>query len=282
MADIDVSYLSLPLSYPSVPSGVDTAPHDPYACSTHALKTSYRLFAESKVVAQRGPCRLLSLPSEIRQHLLRFILPHTVTLNDCSKRSCHPSQRVDKIFWRRGCTAILAVNQQLWHEAAAILYGDAVFNLIVTYNGITFQFDRLLDSGLRPKQTPKFESIVRTKYWSLLKRVRVDIRLEDPYDAEIKYGFGGAGLIAGVAKQTTQLVNILRSSEALQSLEIALLCEARQGGLARDAEPAVLKPFLSLRSVRSSSWLGVDPAIAQRYSDQVSCEKTATESASAV
>lgn len=197
----------------------------------------------------------MKLPLEIRQHILTYVLPQTTT-------PAIPTRREARVIWLPGCTAVLAASKQLHDEAAESMYGNAEFHVQVSYDGIKFLlFKKLSGSGLTPKQTPDFKRQVRERYWCLIRRVRVMVVVEDSYTAEIKYGWGGPGLVAGVSRQVQVLVDILSRSAMLQSLRISLQWGVKMDqAFAHQEDQDMLKPFLSLRNVKQSSWDGPIPS----------------------
>lgn len=256
----DISHLSLPHSYPSVPSGQDNAPSDLYRRPAES-REGWQLFAKPSKPLKQGQCPLMTLPREIRELILTYVLPHTTIVE-----APNP-QNSNRFLWRQGCTSILATCKKLHEESSRIMYDNSNFLIQVHYESIRFLFYRLLKSGLRPRQTPDFERTVKERYWHLIRRVSVRIDVEDDYTAEIKYNYRGEGLVAGVRARMLRLVEVLGKCERLITLEVLFECQRSN---AWEVAEKVLEPFFALRNVRSSVWKGhLGPDLAGRLSSAV-------------
>lgn len=258
MALPDISHLSLPQAYSYVP------PIDQDLVNPHELRlrrqNPWELSSKPSIPKKTEGSTFMRLPLEIRQHILTYVLPQTIGLAGAPKRDA-------QVTWLPGCTAVLAASRQLHDEAAKMMYGNAEFLVQVSYDGIKFLLYRKLSgSGLTPKQTPELKRQVRERYWCLIRRVRVKIVVEDSYTAEIKYGWGGPGLVAGVNKQVQVLADILNRPSMLQTLRVTLQCARMTDSEQKEAQD-VLRPFRSLRNVMQSSWEGpIDPTFVEQLS----------------
>ncbi|KAF2095128.1 hypothetical protein NA57DRAFT_17408, partial [Rhizodiscina lignyota] len=205
----------------------------------------------------------LALPLELRLHIYSFILPHTIstdsdivntlkstpsTSQDNDSTSGNTSrisslQRsnsmtsllktfkaapVNCTLWRRGHTAILAVNHQIHNEAADVLYGDNFFSLTISYDRMLFHFAWQLPTGLQPRRSFEFLQWFSHGNIRRMRNFLITIEYVDSYTSTVKYNCGGAGLTAGLKGQVERLVKELRRqggsvTPPLKYVEVMLL-----------------------------------------------------------
>ena len=127
-------------------------------------------------------CLLLMLPVELRLKILEFVLPHTINI---------PRKGM---VWIRGSSAVLATSRLLYHEGLGIMYGRNTFVIDVVWDGITFAYQWLLQSGLVPKRTLAFPAKMAKRNISQIRRLVVRIHHVDNYTGMVKHNFGGPGL----------------------------------------------------------------------------------------
>lgn len=175
MEQIDISSnVQIPHSYPSMPTSFAPQDNLAYILGKAAKVPFHGSFAN----ARDQKCRLLALPTEIRQQIFSYVLPYTIKQEKRTGQSGHD------IVWCRSSTALFAASKQLHQECSTLLYGDAMFDVSVWYDSIRLEFRQLLDSGLIPKTTPKFLETVLPRYWQYVRNLRVTINIEDDYTGE--------------------------------------------------------------------------------------------------
>lgn len=183
--------------------------------------------------SQKPKFPLLELPLELRQQILRYLLPRTQEFRDSGSLGEHarnfsavkkrgakgmiiPSSAnasgVSNVVWQRGNIHVLGVCKQLHDECAELLYSTNTFLLFVTYGGISFRFRWLLPSGLAPSRSYNFIKLLPERYLHLIKRVVVHVDHVDSYTGMIKFNVDGNGLTHGLRKQVQSLVEALQAS----------------------------------------------------------------------
>ena len=187
--------------------------------------------------SQRPKFPLLKLPLELRQHILRYLLPYTREFKDSGKLGEHirnfsavkkrvakgmaipsaanssTSSSVSNVVWQRGNIKLLSVCKQLHDECADMLYGGNTFLLFLTYNGISFRFRWLTPAGAAPMTSKNFVENLADRYRHLVKRVVVHVDHVDSYLSMIKFGVDGAGFTHGLRNQVQRLVDALQPED---------------------------------------------------------------------
>lgn len=186
--------------------------------------------------SQKPKFPLLKLPLELRQQILKYLLPHTKEFRDSGSLGEHarnfsavkkreakgmiipnggnPSPAgISNVVWQRGNINILSVCKQLHQECAEMVYGTNTFLLFITYLDIKWRFRWLLPSGMAPSRHFKFLELMPEKYMRLIKRVMVHIDHVDSYTGMIKFNVGGKGLTHGLRLRVQLLVNALREGD---------------------------------------------------------------------
>ncbi|KAF2716287.1 hypothetical protein K431DRAFT_206131, partial [Polychaeton citri CBS 116435] len=174
----------------------------------------------------------LELPLELRQQILRYLLPYTKELSSTpfsqylSKyraaqeqgRSClnmftgfegRGLVRRSTVVWQKANVSVMSVCRQLHDECADILYGENTFLLLVDYSGVIFKFRWLSAAGLTPHSTFNFFTDIPRKYMIRLKRAIVYVDHVDSYTGMTKFNVGGPGLTHGLRTQVQRLVDAL-------------------------------------------------------------------------
>jgi hypothetical protein len=185
------------------------------------------------------PFAFLRLPYELRRKIYLYLLPYTETKSSAGSlvstttgtssaaSSAHkihlaslPSAKytANTTLWHRGNTALLAVSKQLHDECAALLYGENVFVLWVSYDTIQFRFRWVLASGLAPSCAFDFLQLVKGRYLGLVRKVVVTVDVVDEYTGMIKFNVGGSGLVYGLKLQVEKLVKALKKAEGEEGL----------------------------------------------------------------
>lgn len=184
--------------------------------------------------SQKPKFPLLSLPLELRQQILRYLLPRTQDSANDNTLASHarnfsavqkraqrglrlPNQPTgpaaagtSNVVWQRGNVSVLSVCRQLHDECAELVYGDNTFLLFVTFSGISFRFRWVLSSGLAPSRSYDFLELMPQRYLRLVKRCVLHVDHVDSYTGMIKFNVGGKGLTHGLRKQVQRLVDALK------------------------------------------------------------------------
>lgn len=229
-------YHPLPL-----PATTHTTP--PALSMTQTTAEILRLHSTQKSPLNQKPIKcsfpFLRLPYELRRKIYSYLLPHTETKSSAGSlvsdstgtsnaaSSAHkihlaslPSAKytANTTLWHRGQTSLLAVCKQLHSECSALLYGENVFVLWVSYDAIQFRFRWVLASGLAPSCTFDFLTLVKGGYLGLVKRVVVTVDVVDEYTGMIKFNVGGSGLVYGLKLQVRKLVRAMKEAEGDEGL----------------------------------------------------------------
>jgi len=180
----------------------------------------------------------LRLPYELRRKIYLYLLPYTETKVSAGSlvsttggsnaaSSAHkihlaslPSAKytANTTLWHRGNTALLAVSKQLHDECAALLYGQNVFVVWVSYDTIQFRFRWVLASGLAPSHAFDFLQLIKGRYLGLVRKLVVTVDVVDEYTGMIKFNVGGSGLVHGLKLQVAKLIKALRKAEGDEGL----------------------------------------------------------------
>jgi hypothetical protein len=255
----------------------------------------------------------LRLPYELRREIYLYLLPHTETKSSAGSlvsttgtsnaaSSAHkihlaslPSAKytANTTLWHRGNTTLLAVSKQLHDECAALLYGENVFVLWVSYDTIQFRFRWVLASGLAPSCAFDFLQLVKGRYLGLVRKVVVTVDVVDKYTGMIKFNVGGSGLVYGLKLQVAKLVKALKKAEreeGLRRLTVRLqngnegVPEGEKRGVGRakerdvrsiDEVQGVLEPLKELSGLREVILCG---AITDAYKEDLKKSMMATSS----
>ncbi len=180
-------------------------------------------------------CMILELPFEVRQEILKYMLPATI------------ETRSKGVAWLRGHTAMLTVNKRLYSEGIRMMYGDTIFVIDVTWDSITFAYQWLLANGLVPKRTLAFPGKLAERNLANIKNVIVRVHHVDNYTGMIKHGFEGPGLREGLKLQIEKLCKTLQEIYQLSQLRIHFQNDSHTAGVDQE----ILKPLLSLKNVRT-------------------------------
>ena len=176
-------------------------------------------------------CPLLEIPVEIRAVIYRYLLPTTVPTKG------------NRYTWLPGNITLLAANQQIYHEAVAIMYGTSTFCLTLWCHFIEFSC---------PGLSVQFPERIASRNLALIRR----------YLIHIPNNFGGLLYLAhAVRGQVAKLLDILGKASVIHQLQIHFQ-EDNYGGK-RDQE--VLLPFLGLKNTQSVSLFGnIEPNLEMR------------------
>lgn len=180
-------------------------------------------------------CMILELPFEVRQEILKYMLPATI------------ETRSKGVAWLRGHTAMLTVNKRLYSEGIRMMYGDTIFVIDVTWDSITFAYQWLLANGLVPKRTLAFPGKLAERNLANIRNVIVRVHHVDNYTGMIKHGFEGPGLREGLKLQIEKLCKTLQEIYQLSQLRIHFQNDSHTAGVDQE----ILKPLLSLKNVRT-------------------------------
>jgi hypothetical protein len=263
---------------------------------------------------------LLRLPIELRRMIYAFILPHTTTLDVRVQQSPDPPAkseyslthvrqtngregwrmmrlmpRIDRetghdVVWKRGCTTILAVNQQIHEETAAMLYGENVFVIDVTFDAIRFRYRWRTANGLTPSRTYSFLEHFSQRNLLRVKNCIVNVESVDDYTGTIKYNCGGRGLPAGIRAKVRELTDQLAAVPCVQQLQVHLI----DGDISRIRFPSgrkhrvkdvanyvetqvVLDPLRALYGVRRAEVTGVSEGYAEELSRSMMAQRGASQ-----
>ncbi|KAI4728185.1 hypothetical protein E4T49_04091 [Aureobasidium sp. EXF-10728] len=230
-------YHPLPL-----PATTHTLP--PALSMTQTTASILRLHSTQKSPLNHKPNNpsfpFLRLPYELRAKIYAYLLPYTETMASAgtlisvssntsnAASSAHrihlaglPSAKysANTTLWHRGNTALLAVCKLLHSECAALLYGNNVFVLWVSYDNIQFRFRWVLASGLAPSGAFDFLQLVKGRYLGLVRRLVVTVDVVDEYTGMIKYNVGGSGLVHGLKLQVAKLVTAFKDAEQEEGIK---------------------------------------------------------------
>ena len=251
-----------------------------------------------------SPSPLLRLPLELRRQIYAAVLPHTRSLTPRFQHSSPSPGEIPRaeynltfvrqaassngtwkmqktspkseretgndIVWRRGCTALLAVNKQMHEEAADMMYGENTFVVDVTFDKIAFRCRWRTENGLIPSRQIDWLEHFSQRNLMRVKRYVVNVESVDDYTGMIKYNVGGRGLPAGIRGKVRELVHLLVAVPELGSVEVHLI----DGDVSRHRFPSgrvhrvqdeshdaqtqtVLEPFRALHGVRQVQVTGV-------------------------
>ena len=255
---------------------------------------------------------LLRLPIELRRAIYTFLLPHTVRSLDPPTKPARSLTYVRQkngsegwmmlkgkssdretghdIMWFRGCTALLAVNQQIHEEAADMLYGDNVFVLDVTFDAIQFRYRWRTANGLCPNRTYAFLEHFSQRNLMRIKKYVVNVESVDDYTGMIKYNCQGRGLLAGIRARVRELVDQLAVTPCLHQLQVHLIDGAisrvkfPSGRVPRVQDEAnfaqtqmVLEPMRVLFDVRRVEISGVSEEYAEDLSRSMTAQRGACQ-----
>ena len=250
---------------------------------------------------------LLRLPLELRRQIYASLLPRTLNLALRYQRRPDPTPRAEynltfvrqpsssngswkvqktrpksdretgnDVVWRRGCTALLAVNKQMHEEAADMLYGENTFVLDVTFDKIAFRYRWRTENGLTPSRQFDWLEHFSQRNLVRVKKYVVNVESVDDYTGMIKYNVGGRGLPAGIRAKVRELVDLLVLVHDLRRLEVHLI----DGDISRHRFPSgrvhrvqdeshyaqtqtVLDPLRALYGVRQVQVTGVSEEYAK-------------------
>lgn len=193
------------------------------------------------------------------------------------------------IVWRRGCTALLAVNKQTHEEAADMMYGENTFVVDVTFDKIAFRYRWRTENGLTPSRQFDWLDHFSQRNLMRVKRYVVNVESVDDYTGMIKYNVGGRGLPAGIRARVRELVDLLAVVQDLWRVEIHLI----DGDVSRHRFPSgrvhrvqdeshyaqtqtVLDPFRALYGVRQVQVTGVSEEYASALEVSMAAQRGAT------
>jgi hypothetical protein len=263
---------------------------------------------------------LLRLPIELRRLIYAYILPHTTTVDVRAQQSPDPPAkseyslthvrqqngregwrmlrlipRIDRetghdVVWKRGCTTILAVSQQIHEEVADMLYGENVFVIDVTFDAIKFRYRWRTANGLTPSRTYSFLEHFSQRNLLRIKSCIVNVESVDDYTGMIKYNCGGRGLPAGIRAKVQELTDQLAAVPYLHQLQVHLI----DGDISRITFPsgrrhrvkdtanyaltqAVLDPLRALYGVRRAEVTGVSEEYAGELSRSMTAQRGACQ-----
>lgn len=194
------------------------------------------------------------------------------------------------VVWRRGYTALLAVNRQMHEEAADMLYGENMFILDVTFDSIKFRYRWRTATGLTPNRTYAFLEHFSQRNLMRIKRYIVNVESVDDYTGMIKYNCQGRGLQAGIRARVRELVDQLAAVPCLHHLQVHLI----DGAISRMKFPSdrvhrvqdhanyaqtqmVLEPFRVLHEVRRADVSGVSEEYAEDLSRSIIAQRGACQ-----
>lgn len=192
------------------------------------------------------------------------------------------------IVWRRGCTALLGVNQQIHCEAADMLYGLNTFVLDVTFQTISFRCRWRAESGLMPSRTLDWGAHFSQRNLRRVRRCVVNVESVDEYTGMVKYNVGGRGLPAGIRARVRELVEMLGLVDELHGLHVHLV----DGDISRHRFPSgrvhrvqdesryaqtqtVLDPLRALCGVRQVQVTGVSDEYAKALEASMAAQRGA-------
>jgi hypothetical protein len=258
---------------------------------------------------------LLRLPIELRRAIYSLLLPHTIaspvpTLDlplkggtrsltyvrqkDGSESWCmmrtsdFARQTGNDVVWKRGCTALLAVNRQMHEEAADMLYGENAFVLDITFDAIKFRYRWRTANDLTPNRTYAFLEHFSQRNLLRIKKYIINVESVDDYTGMIKYNCQGRGLPAGIRAKVRELVDQLAAVPCLHHVQVHLI----DGAISRVKFPSgrvhrvqdeanyaqtqmVLEPFKVLHEVRRADISGVGEEYAESLSRSMIAQRGA-------
>ena len=217
-----------------------------YGYATEMLAASDPLFLEQseeadkveqpQILRRRG-CPFLKLPSELRTHIYRYILPSTTNTPDRG------------IVWRRATAALWATNRQIYNECISLLYGKPTFLIDVRFDKIEFLYQWvLLQSSLVPKRVFNFPDPFATRNRPLMRKFHVRVHQIDSYTGMIKHNYSNPEILArGLRCQVKILCAFLNDMQEIRKLVISY-----HGGDEESQKflPLVLDPFWQLKKIR--------------------------------
>lgn len=178
-------------------------------------------------------CPLLDLPFELRLNIYSYLLPTTVELMEKGA------------LWRRGNITILSANKQIYNEAIEAMYGNAIFAIDVSWDGVIFAYRRLLSSGLVPKSRLAFPACFAWRNLGLVRVMQIRIHQVDSYTGMMKYNYAGRyPLTARLKDQVETLCTSLQKMKELRHLHIHL----QNNNYDPVATDIIMDPFLKLRN----------------------------------
>ncbi|KAF2651378.1 hypothetical protein K491DRAFT_781890 [Lophiostoma macrostomum CBS 122681] len=175
------------------------------------------------------------------------------------------------IVWRRGCTRLLSVCQQIHDECVDMIYGSNTFVLHITFDSIKFRYQWMVaNTNITPNGTKDFLDYFSQRNLLRIKNYVVNVEHVDDYTGMIKYNCGGRGLTVGIRAQVQQLVELLGLVKGLRRVRVHLI----DGAISRVRFPSgrvhrvqdeknfessqmVLEPFRCLYDVRWVEITGV-------------------------
>ena len=187
-----------------------------------------------------GTCPLLALPLELRQEIMRYVLPTTF------------DKRGKGVTWLRGQTAILMTNKLLHAEGIRMMYGDSLFVIDVDYSNIFFTYQWLLPKRLTPKRKFAFPGKLAERNVAHIRKIVVRILHVDNYTGMVKHGFEGPGLREGLKCKVEQLCKALQSIYQISQLRIHFQNNSHTIGV----DQQILRPFLRLKNVCTVQAMG--------------------------
>ncbi|KAK3716815.1 hypothetical protein LTR37_006165 [Vermiconidia calcicola] len=234
--------------------------------------------------SQKPKFPLLKLPLELRQQILKYLLPHTKEFRDSGSLGEHA--RNFSAVKKREAKGMIIPNGGNPSPAGIsnVVWQRGNINILSVY--IKWRFRWLLPSGMAPSRHFKFLELMPEKYMRLIKRVVVHIDHVDSYTGMIKFNVGGKGLTHGLRLRVQLLVNALRGGSGghedkrLTRVNIKVsngnavldqlksdIVRQREGGIkvAEDLEE-MLEPFEDLRGVREVS---IGGAVTEQFADKL-------------
>lgn len=256
---------------------------------------------------------LLQLPVELRLRIYSYILPYTSTLDLSLQRGNGEPERSEynltfvhetaeqgvwkmqkthprtgrevghDIVWRRGCTAVLAVNHQVHDECVDMIYGDNTFVLTVAFDAIKFCQRWRTANNLTPSRSYAFLDHFSQRNLIRIKNYVINVEHVDDYTGMIKYNCGGRGLTVGIRNKVQELVDLLSVVPYLHRLHVHLI----DGAISRRQFPSgrvhrvqdeqnyansqtVLEPCRRLYGVRKARVTGVSQQYAEDLERNIS------------
>ena len=203
----------------------------------HQHESFDELEARSRSPASQKPkFPLLKLPLELRQEILRYLLPSTIEYRDAHPLSEHArnfsavkkrqargmfvpqggsqnraANNVNNVVWQRGNIRVFSVCKQLHDECAELMYGMNTFLLFVNYAIVKFRYRWLLPSGMTPIREYQFLETMPPQYMRLVRNVVINVDHVDPYMGMVKFNVSGKGLAVGLRDRLLKLVDALRA-----------------------------------------------------------------------
>jgi hypothetical protein len=260
----------------------------------------------------QGIPAILRLPIEIRRSVYALLLPHTSAVRSSHDPPTVPAARSltyvrqkngtegwcmlktsdrqvgNDVVWRRGCTALLALNRQIHEETADMLYGENTFVLDVTFDAIKFRYRWRTVNALTPNRTYPFLEHFSQRNLMRMRRCIVNVESVDDYTGMIKYNCQGRGLPAGIRARVRELTDQLAAVQCLHYLQVHLIDSAisrmkfPSGRVHRVQDEAiyaqtqmVLEPLRLLHGVRRADVSGVSEEYAEDLSRSMTAQRGA-------